>query len=97
MKEDRKMLAKLLITTAVSGLMVSGAFSLEQTLPQPPQAPGAKATVAPVSSAKFITSQSPDQWVFTKFRGSDVIGPDNAAVGSVNDLLFDHTGKIIAK
>jgi hypothetical protein len=33
--------------------------------------------------------------VFTKFRGSDVLGPDNARIGSVNDLLFDGTGKII--
>jgi PRC-barrel domain protein len=33
--------------------------------------------------------------VFTKFRGSDVLGPDNARIGSVSDLLFDGTGKII--
>ena len=28
-------------------------------------------------------------------RGIDVLGPDNASVGRVNDLLFDGTGKII--
>jgi hypothetical protein len=33
--------------------------------------------------------------VFTKFRGTDVLGPDNTSIGSVNDLLFDGTGKII--
>ena len=52
-----------------------------------------EATVA--SGAKFIPSQGADQWVFTKFRGTDVVGPDNASIGSVNDLLFDDSGKII--
>ena len=49
----------------------------------------------PALEAKFITSQGADQWVFTKFKGSDVLGPDNARIGSVSDLLFDGTGKII--
>jgi hypothetical protein len=66
-----------------------------------PAAPPAKAqSAAPKESAsaleaKFITSQGADQWVFTKFKGSDVPGPDNARIGSVSDLLFDGTGKII--
>jgi hypothetical protein len=32
--------------------------------------------------------------VFSKFKGTDVLGPDNAKVGSVSDLLFDKNGKI---
>jgi hypothetical protein len=47
------------------------------------------------SEAKFVPSQSAEQWVFTKFKGSDVVGPDKASIGSVSDLLFDGTGKII--
>src|SRR5262249_44604911 len=47
------------------------------------------------SETKFIPSQSAEQWVFTKFKGSDVLGPDNASIGSVSDLLFDGKGKII--
>jgi len=46
------------------------------------------------SDAKFITSQGADQWVFTKFRGAAVLGPDNTTIGSVNDLLFDANGQI---
>jgi sporulation protein YlmC with PRC-barrel domain len=32
--------------------------------------------------------------VFSKFKGTDVLGPDNVKVGSVSDLLFDKNGKI---
>src|SRR5947199_9116449 len=83
------MLKKLMISAAVSALMVSGAMAQAN----PP--PAAKAEAAPVDTAKFISSQSTDQWVFSKFKGTDVIGPDNAQVGNVNDLLFDKNGKIL--
>ena len=102
------MLKTLLITTAVSGVIFSGAIARSQT----PTAPAPKdqsaapkeqstakestlASEALASEAKFIPTQGADQWVFTKFRGTDVLGPDSASIGSVNDLLFDGTGKII--
>jgi hypothetical protein len=47
------------------------------------------------SEAKFIPSQGADQRVFTNFRETNVLGPGDATVGPVNDLLFDGTGKII--
>jgi hypothetical protein len=95
------MLKTLLITTALSGVIISGAIAQSQTPIAPKDQSAApkgestakEATVA--SGAKFIPSQGADQWVFTKFRGTDVVGPDNASIGSVNDLLFDATGKII--
>lgn len=91
------MLRTLLITTAISGVIISGAIAQSETLTAPP---AKDQTAAPkestsASEGKFITSQGADQWVFTKFRGSDVLGSDNARIGSVNDLLFDGTGKII--
>src|SRR5215831_8762237 len=95
------MIKKLLITTAVSGVIISGAIAQPET----PTAPAVKEPSAPTtlaakeststSGVKFVTSQGQDQWVFTKFRGIDVRGPDNASIGSVNDLLFDGSGKII--
>jgi hypothetical protein len=92
-----KMLKTLLITTAISGVIISGAIAQSET---PTASPPKDQSAAPkeatsASESKFITSQGPDQWVFTKFRGSDVLGPDNARIGSVNDLLFDGTGKVI--
>jgi hypothetical protein len=91
------MLKTLLITTAISGVIISGAIAQSET---PTASPPKDQSAAPkeatsASESKFITSQGPDQWVFTKFRGSDVLGPDNARIGSVNDLLFDGTGKVI--
>ena len=91
------MLKTLLITTAVGGVIISGAIAQSETPTAPPakdQSAAPKESTS-ASEAKFITSQGADQWVFTKFRGSDVLGSDNARIGSVNDLLFDGTGKII--
>ncbi len=95
------MLKTLLIMTAVSGVIISGAIAQSPTAPAPKDqsaAPKEQSTAkefTAASVAKFIPSQGADQWVFTKFRGTDVLGPDNASIGSVNDLLFDGTGKII--
>src|SRR6195256_5675898 len=86
------MLKKLMISAAISALLVSGAMA--QANP-PANPPTAKTDAAPVDSAKFIPAQSPDQWVFSKFKGTDVIGPDNAQVGNINDMLFDKNGKIV--
>jgi hypothetical protein len=33
--------------------------------------------------------------VFSKFKGTDVIGPDNAKVGDVSDMIFDKSGKVL--
>jgi hypothetical protein len=97
------MLKTLLITTTISGVVISGAIGQSQTPTTP--APTEQSAVpkdqstakesASASEAKFVPSQSEDQWVFTKFKGSDVVGPDNASIGSVSDLLFDKSGKII--
>jgi PRC-barrel domain len=47
-------------------------------------------------SAKFVASQKPDQFLATKFKGTDVVGSDNQKVGDVSDILFDKEGKIEA-
>jgi PRC-barrel domain len=96
------MLKTLLIMTALSGVMISGAIAQSQTPTAPelkdqsaaPKEQSATKDSSSVQEAKFISSQGADQWVFTKFRGSDVLGPDNASIGSVTDLLFDASGKI---
>ena len=89
------MLKALMMSAAVSTLMVSGALAQANSPATSPAAPAAKAEAAPVDSAKFIQAQGTDQWVYSKFKCSDVIGPDNAQVGDVNDVLFDKSGKLI--
>lgn len=85
------MLKTLMMSAAVSALMVSGA--LAQANPPASSAPAKDA--APMDSAKFIQAQGTDHWVFSKFKGTDVLGPDNAHIGNVNDLLFEKNGKIV--
>jgi sporulation protein YlmC with PRC-barrel domain len=100
------MLKKLMITTAFTALMLGGAAA-EGTSPNSPAAtpalsatpaPAAKSTemTAPASSAKFINSQQQDQYLASKFKGTDVIGTDDKKIGDVSDILFDKDGKIVA-
>jgi sporulation protein YlmC with PRC-barrel domain len=107
------MLKKLMITTAVSALMIGAAAAEGTGTPSPASPPAAtppaksdtmsapKSTEmtkpAPTAgSAKFINSQSSDQFLASKFKGTDVLGSDNEKVGDVSDILFDKDGKILA-
>ena len=75
------MFKTLMISAAVSALMVSGAMAQADK---------------PADSGKFIASQSTDQWVFSKFKGTDVVGTNNEKIGDVGDVLFDKDGKVLA-
>ena len=48
------------------------------------------------SSAKFVNSQRSDQFLASKFKGTNVIGSDDQKIGDVSDILFDKDGKIEA-
>jgi sporulation protein YlmC with PRC-barrel domain len=108
------MLKKLMITTAVTALMI-GSVAAEGMSPSSPAAtpaPAAKSTdtskaatpsttastpsAASTSSAKFVNSQRQDQFLASKFKGTDVIGTDDKKIGDVSDILFDKDGKIEA-
>jgi hypothetical protein len=86
------MLKKLLISTAVSGLMLSSA--LAQSSMSPASDAGMKSGSA--SGAAVISAQKADEWLASKFKGTDVLGPDNQKVGDVSDVLFSKDGKIDA-
>lgn len=98
------MTRKLMIGAAVSALMVSGALAQSPQSPSSSPAPSATppASAAPSASQpssgkpNFVMSQKPDQWLASKFRGTDVIGPDDKKIGDVTDILFDKNGKIEA-
>jgi hypothetical protein len=111
------MLKKLMVTTAITGLML-GAAAAEGTPPSPsPSTPPAATEPAPPakspamttpapsssaattpssSSAKFVNSQRSDQFLASKFKGTNVIGSDEQKIGDVSDILFDKDGKIEA-
>ena len=95
------MVKNFVIATVASGLMLSTALA-QQTTPSPATPPAAApsaaapAAAAMKSDAKFVSSQSADQWVASKFKGTDVIGANNEKIGDVGDLLFDKNGKVLA-
>jgi len=92
------MLNRLVLISAVSALALGTAAA------QSPDKPAANAPAATTTTttdmktgeAKFVSSQKPDQWVATKFKGTDVVGTDDKKIGDVSDMLFDKAGKIEA-
>jgi len=102
---------KLIIGAAIGALMTSAALAQAPPAPPssgstppaasspaaPPAAKQAQPSAAPsAGKAAMVSSQKPDQWLASKFRGTDVLGADNLKIGSVSDILFDKTGKIEA-
>jgi sporulation protein YlmC with PRC-barrel domain len=95
MEEETRMLKKLMISTALSAALVSAALA---------QSPGTSGSSSPPPAAQshssgkpnFVAAQKPDQWLATKFKGTDVLGSDNEKIGDVSDILFDKSGKIEA-
>jgi len=95
------MLKKLMMTTAAAALVAGTAIAqapdspkappMQKTEPMP--APGASAAQG---SRQFVSVQASDQWLATKFKGTDVIGSNNEKVGDVTDLLIDQNGRIVA-
>ncbi len=51
---------------------------------------------APSGKANFVTTQTSDQWLASKFKGTDVVGADDKKIGDVSDVLFDKDKKILA-
>jgi hypothetical protein len=43
-----------------------------------------------------VSKQDPDQWLASKFRGTDVIGANDEKIGDIDDILFDKNGAVKA-
>ncbi|CAL8981248.1 hypothetical protein RHODGE_RHODGE_00013 [Rhodoplanes serenus] len=101
------MIRNLVAVAAVSGLMMTTALA-QSTAPNPSTSPGSSSPSATspstgsgsmgssTSAGAAITQQSPNQWLASKFMGTDVIGADDAKIGDVSDVLFDKSGKVDA-
>ena len=91
----------LMAVAAVSGLMLSTALA-QTTAPSatpsssPPAAASGSAGSAGSANVVAITTQSPNQWLASKFRGTNVIGADGNKIGDVSDILFDKDAKVDA-
>lgn len=89
------MLKKLLLSTALSAAVATTAFAQSPSTPSSSDpAPAAQSQGS--GKPSFVSAQKPNQWLATKFRGTDVLGSDNQRIGDVTDLLFDKSGKVEA-
>ncbi len=81
---------------ALSTLLVFGANA--QTTSTPATSTAAPTAEQGKSAGKpeFVTAQRPDQWLASKFKGTEIVGADGKKIGAVSDILFDRTGKIEA-
>ena len=94
----------LMLGAALSALIVSGALAQtsapgsSQPSATPPATQDKPATASTEQKGKpdFVTAQKPDQWLASKFKGTDVIGTDGKSISDVTDILFEKTGKIEA-
>ena len=91
------MLKKLMITTAISGLMIGGAFAQSSTQPSTStNTPAATAPASGTTAGQMVNAQKPDQMLSSKFIGTDVIGANDEKIGDVSDILFDRNGMVHA-
>ena len=47
-------------------------------------------------SAQFLAKQASDDWLASHLIGQSVYNGQNEAIGDINDLVTDHSGKIVA-
>jgi PRC-barrel domain protein len=81
---EASMLKKLALVSAVS------MFAMGTALAQSPST--STSTEMKSGGAQFIAAQKPDQLLGSKFKGTDVLGPDDQKVGDVSDVLFEKNG-----
>jgi hypothetical protein len=89
---------KLIILATVSGLALTSAWAQSPPTTAPTSDPAATPAPAQILSTKptFISRQNPDQWVMSKFKGTNVLGLNDEKIGDVNDIVFDKNGSILA-
>ena len=61
-----------------------------------PSASSTATTSSASGSQQFVASQQSNQWLSSKFIGTDVVGADDKKIGDVSDVLFDQQGKVEA-
>ena len=100
------MLKHVMAVAAVSTFALSSALAQQTSPPasspppaastSTPSSPSASTTTPSTATDKFVTKQSSDQYLTSKFKGTDVVGSDDKKIGDVSDILFDKDKKILA-
>jgi sporulation protein YlmC with PRC-barrel domain len=79
--------------TALAALAVAPALA-QSTNPAPVNPSTTPST--PNMTRTFIDAQSADQWLASKIIGASVVDNANNSIGSVNDLVVDSSGNVVA-
>ena len=79
-----------------SSAPVPSAPAASQSGPTSPLKSDRQVTAPNAASAGTVAIQKPDEWLASQFKGTEVIGADDAKIGSVSDVLFDRGGSIKA-
>jgi hypothetical protein len=94
------MLKHTLTAAALTALLATPAFA-QANKPNPMAKPNSATessmpNLSNASPESFVQTQHATDWRGTKLIGSSVYGPDNASIGSVNDLLIGNDGNVRA-
>jgi sporulation protein YlmC with PRC-barrel domain len=78
----------VVLTTTVSGLMVSTALA------QTPSGPATPPALA--DPPQVVGAQSSDELLVSQLKGTTVIGSDDLKIGDISDVVFDKKGHVKA-
>jgi hypothetical protein len=88
-------LRRSLTAAAAAALLLAPALAQSPTANAP--ASSAAAPSSTTGNPGFVAAQAKDQWLASRnLIGTKVTGPTNETVGSINDLLIDQNGTIVA-
>jgi len=79
----------------VATLSAVVALAIVPALAQSP-APDASGKTTISMTKSFIDAQTSEQWLASKLIGTQVAGSANEKIGSVNDLVLDRNGAVLA-
>lgn len=68
----------------------------ESIEPAAPAAPAAPKSAEASDSPQFLSKQASDDWLASNLIGQSVYNAQDEMVGDINDLVTDHSGKIVA-
>jgi sporulation protein YlmC with PRC-barrel domain len=94
-----KLIKSLMASAALTALAISGAHAQTSNPTAPTAMPAQSSAISNTQTtdgSRVVTSQRSNQWLASKFSGTDVIGTDDKKIGDVTDVLFDQTGKVDA-
>jgi len=86
----------LALTSALAQTSSPNAASPSTSSPPAASSSTPSPSASTAATGKFVTKQSPDQFLASKFKGTDVIGTDDKKIGDVSDILFDKNQKVLA-